>query len=197
MTLTLALDVDSTVWDVSTPFRDAVREITGDAPDLETVFTWAQVLDAYGEKDTALIYERVLAPERIRMRELYPNAAEILRRLQTERGLRIHFVTRNHDPEALRPHLSPWLREHFGPEVGLTITSGEKTGVLRELHAFGVVDDHPRTLVAAAEAGLWAATKIQPWNREVVAERPDVRGFDDWLEMPRLLPPMPELSPRP
>lgn len=188
MTPTLVLDVDSTVWDVASPFLEAVREVTGDAPDLETVFTWTHVLESYGEEATARIYDRVLASERVRTREPYPNAAEVLRRLQTERGIEVHFVTRNHDPEALRPHLSSWLREHFGPEVGLTVVSGDKVRVARELDAFGLVDDHPGTLISAAETGLWAATKIQPWNRRVVAERRDIRGFDDWSELPELLP---------
>ncbi len=187
----LACDVDSTVWDVASPFREAVREITGDAPDVETVFTWAHVLETYGEEVTTEVYDRVLAPERIRAREPYPNSAEVLRHLQTVRGIGVHFVTRNHDPGALRSHLLPWLEEHFGPGVGLTVTAGDKTGVLRDLGAFGLVDDHPDTLVEAAGVGLWAATKIQPWNRRLVAERPDVHGFHDWRELPLLLPPLP------
>lgn len=186
--LTLGLDVDSTVWDVASPFLEVVREITGDAPDLETVFTWTHVLESYGEEATTRIYDRLLTPERVRTREPYPNAAEVLHHLQTERGIRVHFVTRNHDPEALRPHLSPWLEAHFGREVGLTVTSGDKVRVVRGLGAFGLVDDHPETLISVAEAGLWAATKIQPWNRRVVAERRDLHGFHDWRELPHLLP---------
>ncbi|HSL01605.1 MAG TPA: hypothetical protein VK869_14815 [Rubrobacteraceae bacterium] len=188
MTPLLALDIDSTVWDVATPFLDAALEVIGDAPDLETVFTWAHVLESYGEEATARIYDRVLAPERVRTREPYPNAAEVLRYLQTERGIRVHFVTRNLDPETLRPHLSPWLEKHFGSEVGLTITSGDKMSVVRELGAFGLVDDDPETLISVAEGGMWAATKVQPWNRRIVTGRRDLHGFDNWRELPALLP---------
>jgi hypothetical protein len=35
---------------------------------------------------------------------------------------------------------------------------------------------------------LWAAARIQPWNRELVAGRADVHGFSDWREVPDLLP---------
>jgi hypothetical protein len=35
---------------------------------------------------------------------------------------------------------------------------------------------------------LWAATRIQPWNRRFVAARPDVHGFSEWREVPDLLP---------
>lgn len=188
------MDVDSTVWDVASPFREAVREITGDTPDLGRMFTWTGVLEAYGEEVTTEIYDRVLGPGRVWERELYPNSAEVLRRLQEENGFNVHFVTRNHDPELTRQNLLPWLREHFGPGVGLTVTTGNKTEVLRELGAFGLVDDHPGTLVEVAEAGLWAATKVQPWNRRLVARRSDVHSFHDWLELPSLLPPLSALT---
>lgn len=185
---TLAVDVDSTVWDVAAPFCEAVREITGGEPNLGETFTWTGVLETYGEGVTTEIYDRLFGPGRIREREPYPHSAEVLRNLQDKRGLTVHFVTRNNDPGLIRQHLWSWLREHFGPDVGLTVTAGSKTEVLRGLGAFGLVDDHQQTLIDATEAGLWTAAKIQPWNRGVVQERPDVRGFEDWRELPALLP---------
>jgi hypothetical protein len=185
---TLCSDVDSTVWDTATWVREAVLEVAGDVPDLEAVSTWTHVLDAYGEEATTEIFDRVLSPERIREREPYPGAPEVLLHLQRERGVTVHFVTRAHDPGTMRPHLEPWLREHFGPEVGLTVTTGNKLGVLSEIGAFGLIDDRPEILERAADAGLWAAARIQPWNRELVAARSDVHGFSDWREVPGLLP---------
>lgn len=182
------MDVDSTVWDVAAPFREAVREIAGHEPDVEEIFTWTRVLETYGEVATTEIYERVLGPGRIRERETYANAAEVIRDLQVERGVRVQFVTRNDDPGLTHRHLWHWLRERFGPDVGLTVTAGEKMEILRGLGAFGMVDDHPVTLIEVAEAGLWAAAKIQPWNRRIVEERPDVHGFEDWRQLPALLP---------
>jgi hypothetical protein len=184
----LALDVDSTVWDTGARVRDVVLEITGDALDLGVTSTWTQILTVYGEATTTEIFDRVLAPERVRERTPYPGSAEVLLRLQQERGIGIHFITRNHDPEAMQPHLGPWLRGHFGPGVGLTVTRGDKLGILRELGAFGLIDDRSENLERAAGAGLWAAAKIQPWNRELVARRADVHGFSDWREVPDLLP---------
>jgi phosphoglycolate phosphatase-like HAD superfamily hydrolase len=185
---TLCSDVDSTVWDTATWVREAELEVAGDVPELEAVSTWTHVLDAYGEEATTEIFDRVLSPERIHEREPYPGAPEVLLHLQRERGVTIHFVTRAHDPETMRPHLEPWLREHFGPEVGLTVTTGNKLGVLRDIGAFGLIDDRPEILERAADAGLWAAARIQPWNRELVAARSDVHGFSDWREVPGLLP---------
>lgn len=185
---TLGVDVDSTVWDVAAPFREAVREIAGEEPDVEDTYTWTGVLETYGEEVTTKIYDRLFAPGRIREREPYPHSAEVLRNLQDGRGLTVHFVTRNDDPGLIRQHLFSWLREHFGPDVGLTVTAGSKVEVLRGLGAFGLVDDHPQTLIDAAEAGLWTGARIQPWNRSSVEERPDVHGFHDWRELPALLP---------
>jgi hypothetical protein len=185
---TLALDVDSTVWDTGAWVREVVLETTGDVLDLEAVSTWTHILDAYGEEAATEIFERVLAPERARERQPYPDSAEVLRYLQEERGMRIQFLTRNHDPGAIKPHLEPWLKEHFGPDVGLTVTAGDKLPALREIRAFGLVDDRPEILERVADAGLWVAAKIQPWNRDLVARRADVHGFADWREVPDLLP---------
>jgi hypothetical protein len=185
---TLACDVDSTIWDTGAWVREVVLETTGDTLDLEAVSTWTQILDAYGEKATTEIFERVLSPERVHEREPYPGSMEVLRYVQEERDLRIHFLTRNHDPGAMTPHLEPWLKGHFGPGVGLTVTSADKLDVLRRLGAFGVIDDRPEILERAADARLWAAARIQPWNRELLAVRPEVRGFSDWREVPDLLP---------
>jgi hypothetical protein len=187
----LGVDLDSTVWDTGARVREVVLEITGDSPNLEVLSTWTHVLDAYGEETTAEIFDRVLSPQRVREREPYPGSAEVLRQIQEERGIRVHFITRNDDPAAMTPPLESWLDEHFGRGVGLTVTTGDKLSVLHKLGAFGLIDDRPEILECAADAGLWVAAKIQPWNRELVAERADIPGFSDWCEVPGLLTPLP------
>jgi hypothetical protein len=183
---TLGLDVDSTVLNTGARVREVVLEVTGEMLDLESVSTWTHLLHAYGEEATTEIFDRVLSPEKIRDRELYTGVAEVLLHLQGERGVKVHFVT--HGNEAIKPHLDPWLREHFGSGVRLTVTAGDKLAVLRQIGAFGMIDDRPETLERVADAGLWAAARIQPWNRELVAGRADVHGFSDWREVPDLLP---------
>jgi hypothetical protein len=108
--------------------------------------------------------------------------------LQERHGLEIHFVTHN-DPEFMTPHLEPWLRTHFGPNVGLTVTTDDKLDILEQLGALGLIDDRPDTIGRVADAGLWAAAMIQPWNRDLLTRRRDVRGFSHWQEVPALLPP--------
>jgi 5'(3')-deoxyribonucleotidase len=183
----LGVDVDSTVWDLTAWVCEAVLDVTGERLDPETITSWTHVLDAYGERAAMEIYARALAPHRVREREPYPGAAEVLLYLQQGWGMRVHFVTHNWDPEAMRPHLEPWLKEHFGPNVGLTVTTADKLDILRALRAFGIVDDRPETILRVAGAGLWVATKLQPWNRSLVAENANVHGFAHWRELPGLL----------
>jgi hypothetical protein len=185
----LAVDVDSTVWNPGAWVCEAVLEITGETLDLESVTTLTYLFDSYEEKVAVEIFERVFSPERVSEREPYRGSAEVLRRLQEGHDLRVHFVSRHYDPVAIEPHLEPWLRAHFGEAVGLTVTTGDKLPVLRDLGAFGMIEDHPETLERVADAGLWAAARIQPWNRWFVAARPDIYGFSDWREVPDLLSP--------
>jgi hypothetical protein len=182
---TLGLDVDSTIWDLAEWVCEAVLDVTGERLDLEAITTWTHVLDAYGEEVAMEVYERALSPRRVREREPYPGSPVVLRALQKQ-GIKVHFITHNWDPEAMSPRLEPWLKEHFGPDVGLTVTTEEKLGILHDLGAFGMVDDRPGTIARVADAGLWATTKIQPWNRELVAERRDIHGFRSWREFPKL-----------
>ncbi len=189
MIRTLGVDVDSTVWDLSAWVCEAVRDVTGETLDPESLSTWTHVLDVYGEEATMEVYERALSPDRVREREPYPGSSEVLWSLQEE-GIHIHFITHNWDPEAMIPSLEPWLQEHFGPDIGLTVTTEDKLGILRELGAFGMVDDRPDTITRVADAGLWAATMLQPWNRELVEDHPRVYGFTSWSDFPNLLPPL-------
>ncbi len=186
---TLGVDVDSTVWDLSAWVCEAVFDVTGETLDPESLSTWTHVLDVYGEEATMEIYEHALSPDRVREREPYPGSAEVLRGLQDE-GVRIHFITHNWDPEAMTLCLEPWLKQHFGPAIGLTVTTGDKLGILHELGAFGMVDDRPDTITRVADAGLWAATMLQPWNRELVEDHPRAYGFTSWSDLPDLLLPL-------
>jgi phosphoglycolate phosphatase-like HAD superfamily hydrolase len=184
---TLCTDVDSTIWDTGAWVCSAVLDITGETLDIDRITTWTHVLDTYGEQTTIAIFHRVFDPERVRDREPYPGASEVLRALQESRGFEIHFVTHN-DPELMTPHLEPWLRTHFGPDVGLTVTKEDKLGILEQLGAFGLIDDRPDTIGRVADAGLWTAAKIQPWNRDLLTRRSDIHGFSHWQEVPDLLP---------
>jgi 5'(3')-deoxyribonucleotidase len=185
---TLCIDVDSTIWDTGSWISSAVLDITGETLDKDKITTWTHLLDAYGEETTTAIFDLVFDPARFRDRKPYPGASDVLRALRERSGIELHFVTRN-DPRTMPPRLEPWLKTHFGPGVGLTVTTEDKLGILKALGAFGLIDDMPDTIEQVADAGLWAATRVQPWNRDLLARRSDVHGFTDWREVPDLLPP--------
>lgn len=184
----LGVDVDSTVWDLAEWVCDAVLEVTGEPMDRRAITTWTRILDVYGEEAAIEIHERALSPERVHERIPYPGCPEVLRRIQQERGFHIHFVTRNWNPAAMSPRLEPWLRGHFGHDVELTVTDQDKLPILHGIGAFGMIDDHPDIISRVAEAGLWAAAMLQPWNRGLTANRNNIYTFADWREVPRLLP---------
>jgi hypothetical protein len=184
---TLCTDIDSTIWNTGAWVCSAVLEVTGESLDMERITTWTHVLDSYGEEATTTIFERVFDPERVRDREPYPGAPGVLRALQERHGIEIHFVTHN-DPRIMVPYLEPWLRTHFGPKVGLTVSTEDKLDILKELGAFGLIDDRPDTIERVAENGLWAAAMTQPWNRDLLTRRSDIHGFSHWQEVPNLLP---------
>ena len=192
-TLMLCVDVDSTIWDTGAWICATVLEVTGEELDVEEVTTWTHLLDAYGEEATTRVFDRVFDPARIREREPYPGAPEALNTLREAFDIGIHFVTHN-DPETMTSRLKPWLADHFGRDAGLTVTTGDKLEVLRNLGAFGLIDDRPDTIERVADADLWAATKIQPWNRDLVARRTDIHGFHHWREVRDLL--LPRMSSR-
>ena len=81
----LALDVDSTIWDLSAWVCEAVLDVTSETLDPESISTWTHVLDLYGEEAAMEIYARALSPQRVRERDPYPGSAEVLRGLQ-EKG---------------------------------------------------------------------------------------------------------------
>lgn len=185
-TLKLGVDLDSTIWDTGAWVCAAVLEVTGDELDVEEVTTWTHLLDTYGEKTTTQVFDRVFDPDRISERKPYPGAPEALSKLREEFDIGIHFVTHN-DPEIMTSRLRPWLDDLFGPDTGLTVTTGDKLEVLEELEAFGLIDDRPDTIERVADADMWAATKVQPWNRDLLSRRSDIYGFDHWNEVHSLL----------
>lgn len=180
MLRTLGIDVDSTIYDLTPGLIEAAQEITGEEVTKEQINEWGYLDTRFGGDTAHRIFVRALDPKRVSERTLYPGAREIIRVLGAL-GAEVHFVTHNHDPEGMRPHLVPWLEQHFPRRpVHILHSSESKLECLRDIGAVGIIDDKPATLIEVADAGLVAATLIQPWNRELVESREDIVGFFDW-----------------
>ena len=184
----LAVDVDATIW---SPYEIAVEEMNR-LGNLSLTIADMVHYDSFHEIAgreiaNAGFIKACATPQTVAERAFYPYAVETLQDLYHE-GIDIHFVTRNVNAERMREPLRRWLDEHLGFPFGLSVgRSGAKLPILSRIGAFGIIDDYPVTLEAVADRGLWAATLIHLWNRDLVESRPDVHGFEDWRDVPSLL----------
>jgi FMN phosphatase YigB (HAD superfamily) len=182
----LAVDVDSTIWDFSPVMHDALREVCGVECDYEQVADWQHWFTLTDKENVYKAFSLALDPEKVKEREMYPGVDEALKEIH-DQGVRIHFVTNNHDPEPMRNALAYWLLDNLSVPFGLTVLKDSKFPVLKRVGAFGVIDDRPDFIESAADKGYWVATKLHPWNREVVKKREDIGFFDDWREVPGMI----------
>lgn len=179
----LGCDVDSTVWPFHDWFCEALPGMT-----YEGWRSWDYCYETFDQKAVLKAFAKALEPKRVPERTLYPGVQEAIARLKRW-GISIHFITHNYRPDEIRPYLVPWLKENFGEDVGVTVvpSSVSKLEILENLGALGMVDDHPTLIADVADAGMFAATKIHPWNREMVEAHLEVYGFESWEVLPYLL----------
>lgn len=187
MSRVLCLDVDSTIWRMESVFSSVVYEATGIHYNYENMPHWDHFHQTVGHERANRTFDLVLHPERMSERELYPGVAEALQEIH-QSGIELHFITHNPNPDLVRVPLVRWLNYHLDIPFGLSVTAtGRKLKIMRRRGSFGIIDDRPDFIEKVADAGLWAATKIHPWNQEVVERRGDIHGFEDWSEVPQLI----------
>lgn len=196
MPTTLGLDLDSTVWPFPVWMARSLSRRLGYQITPADVESW-EYFDSLPARAVAESFAEALDPARVPERPFYLGCIEALRRLR-DRGIRMAFVTSNPDPPPMRQPLARWLCEALGEPVAveepdapvslqLLPAHEPKLPALREAGAAGIVDDRPQTLVEVADAGLWAATLVHRYNEALVANRPDIHGFDHWHEFECLL----------
>lgn len=184
----LGIDVDNTIFDFDTLVNAAMLDVCGVEYEYEDKSHWDYWFDLAPEDGVVEALRLALDPTKVMERELYPGVVEALEELYDD-GIRPHFITHNFfDPQRMRNALAMWLEEVITVPFGLSVVNtGPKLTVMRRIDAFGILDDKPDFIESVADAGLFAATKIHPWNREVVERRSDVHGFEHWSEVPGLL----------
>lgn len=196
----IAVDVDSTIWPAEEKYDKAARHLfgkpffpSGEARDWYDV---PELIENFGENFEE-IFTTALNPREVSERVLYPGVREVIRRWK-ESGVEIHFLTHNFNPDRMYNYLTPWLRQHFGPDVKVDVIPPhvDKITMLGDIDAFGIIDDKADILESAIKAGYYAGTKLQPWNRRVVAQNPSIVAFESWYEFLLLGPPHPENTTR-
>ncbi len=184
----LAIDVDSTIYNPQDLYDRAAMDLFGEPFFYKGRQEWyeqEQLRERFGE-DYQNIFKEALSPKYFEERELYPGVKETIEHLK-EKGVKVHFVTHNIIP-TIRDPLGRWLKGHFGPGTGLSITTVEDKGsILKRIGAFGLVDDAPKYLNMAKDLDIEVIVREQPWNREFRKENPHLFSFSEWEDLKNYL----------
>jgi 5'(3')-deoxyribonucleotidase len=187
---TLFVDVDRTIWDFTTPFCEAMTRLSGGIPYLPEEETyWERPYDFHDGEIYKQAFDEVLHPDRVKDRPgLFEGAKEVVEALSAD--YEIHFLTQNARADQMFVPLNMWLTDQFACDFTLTLLfpGGSKLEVMEAYDTFGIIDDRPLALEEAVENGYFAATKRYPFNRESREFYPQIVAFDEWSELPALLP---------
>ena len=179
----IAIDIDSTLHDYWEQFAAAVRRRFGVTLPYEDQVTWEVTL-LRPEQVRACVIE-THAEKHVMTAVPYPGAVETVRAWH-EAGHFIH-VTSHRDVDC-RPWTAAWL-DRIGMPYDELYCSFDKVTHCAEIGIDLLVDDSPRNLQRALDAGIRAATILHPWNREL-CETEDVICAEDWPELGRRLEPV-------
>lgn len=176
----LGLDVDGTIWSCYERAFEYIERLTGDHLSHEDMTSYDYLFERYSPEVAIEAFAFATDPAYCFRRILYRGCHPALRSL-ARHGVDIRFITHTYDPDLMREPVTEWLRLLFGnAEVDVLHHTESKADRLLEVGAFGIVDDKPETLLEVADEGLLAMTLIQPWNKETVASRDGIVGFESW-----------------
>jgi uncharacterized HAD superfamily protein len=181
--LRIAVDIDSTLhhyWDQLAAI--AKRRFGVDLPYDEQI-TWR--ITRLRPEQVHVCVAETHRETNVLAAEPYPGAVDAIRRWH-EAGHFIH-VTSHRTTEAHDATVR-WL-EQIGLAYDELYCSFDKVARCREIGIDLLIDDSPVTLLAAADAGITAATILHPWNRDVCEEE-DIVSAPDWPTLARRLEPL-------
>jgi uncharacterized protein len=179
----IAIDIDSTLhhyWDL---FALLARRRFGVTLAYEQQVTW-EIAQLRSEQVAALVSE-THRPEHILAAEPYAGAAEVV--AEWHRAGHFIHVTSHRAPEAHAATVA-WL-ERAGVPFDDLHCSWDKVTRCTEIGIDVLIDDSPRNILRAQEAGIVAATIAHPWNRELCHEEGIVCA-EDWPQLGERLAPL-------
>lgn len=141
----MAVDVDSTLYDFETPFRQAYLDLALERGDKDYFrgayhgwFEWRSPIDSCGDEAFNQALERVHSPDCILSRRCFDGAVETLNRYEGE----IRYVS------SRRPELvyvtAEWIKESGLPEGEVICMTDDKMNYLDDCTY--LIDDRPKTL---------------------------------------------------
>jgi uncharacterized protein len=179
----IAVDIDSTLhhyWDQLAAI--AKRRFGVELPYDEQV-TW-RIAQLRPEQVHVCVAE-THREQHVLAAEPYPGAVEAIRAWH-EAGHFIHVTS--HRTTDAHDATERWL-EQIGLPYDELYCSFDKVSRCREIGIDLLIDDSPVTLMAAAEAGITAATILHPWNRDLCEEE-DIVSAPDWPTLAQRLEPL-------
>jgi uncharacterized protein len=179
----IAIDIDSTLHHYWPLLSAAAKRRFGVELPYEQQLTWD--ISRLREEQVRVCVQDTHSDEAIANAEPYPHAVETVNAWY-DAGHWIHITS--HRAEQCQTATTRWL-DDIGLRHHEVYCSYDKVARCREIGIDLLVDDSPKTIVRAIDAGMLAATLRHPWNRDVCEEE-DVICADDWPELARLLQPV-------
>jgi uncharacterized HAD superfamily protein len=172
----IAIDIDSTLHHYWDELAGSVKRRFGVVLPYHEQRTW-QITRLRDEQLRVAIADTHSDAAIVRARP-YPHAVEIINAWHAE-GHFIHVTS--HRAQTCRPATERWL-EGIGLHYDELYCSYDKVDRCREIGVDLLIDDSPKNIALALDAGIVAATLVHPWNRDVCEEEDVVCG-EDWREL--------------
>jgi FMN phosphatase YigB (HAD superfamily) len=174
--LRIAIDIDSTLHDYWPQLAHAAKKRFGVDLQYEQQLTWE--IAALRREQVRVLVEETHKDVNVLAAEPYPGAVEAIRSWK-EQG---HFILiASHRHNRARGATTQWL-ERIGLPYDELYCAFDKVGHCIQERIDLLIDDSPKTLARALDAGITAATLQHPWNREV-CETEDILAARDWPEL--------------
>jgi hypothetical protein len=179
----IAIDIDSTLHHYWPLLSAAAKRRFGVELPYEQQFSWD--ISRLREEQVRVCVQDTHSDEAIAGAEPYPHAVETVNAWY-DAGHWIHVTS--HRAEQCQRATRRWL-DDIGLRHHDLYCSYDKVARCREIDIDLLIDDSPKTIVRALDAGMLAATLRHPWNQDVCEEE-DVICAADWPELARRLQPV-------
>lgn len=178
----IALDIDATIF----PLIDAMEAIGNHGLSVKACQNWEDLPRLCGGLEPMLgLIEQSQAFSHASKFSLIDGALMSLERFRFF-GIKIHLMTLR--KESLLSDTEQWLRYHAVPVETLTCQeSFSKIELCQEAQIPVLIDDHPKTLEQAGQAGLTAFTLDYGYNQRAVSLYPTVYSAKNWNSMTNMV----------
>ena len=179
----IAIDIDSTLHHYWPQLERAAKRRFGVSLPYEEQLDWG-ITVLRPEQVRACIAE-THRDEHVLAAEPYPGAVDTVRAWH-EAGHFIHITS--HRADSARDATARWL-DRIGLPHDELYCSFDKIARCEEIGIDVLVDDSPKNLLRAVDAGMIAATILHPWNRDLCEEE-DLVCAEDWPGLARAMDPV-------